>query len=80
MAKSPSKSDYHRGEMDIHEQAATYHAFMGMTKWGSLALAAGLFALVIWFCTPLGFVPGLVAGLVTTIVGIVLLREKPSAH
>jgi hypothetical protein len=80
MAKSPSNSDYHRGEMDIHEQAATYHAFMGMTKWGSLALAAGLFALVIWFCTPLGFVPGFVAGLVTTIGGIVLLREKPSVH
>ena len=71
MAKSPSDSDYHRGEMDIHEQAATYQAFMGLTKWGSLALAAGLFALVIWFCTPMGFIPGLVAGLVTTVGGIV---------
>jgi hypothetical protein len=80
MAKSPESSDYHRGEMDIHEQASTYDAFMGLTKWGSLALAAGLFALVIWFCTPLGFVPGLVAGLVTTVAGIALLREKPGAH
>jgi hypothetical protein len=80
MAKSPSDSDYHRGEMDIQEQASTYQAFMGLTKWGSLALAAGLFALVIWFCTPMGFIPGLVAGLVTTVGGIVLLREKPGAH
>jgi hypothetical protein len=80
MANSPSNSDYHRGEMDIHEQASTYQAFMGLTKWGCLALAAGLFALVIWFCTPMGFVAGLVAGLVTTVGGIVLLREKPGAH
>ncbi|MCK5908923.1 MAG: aa3-type cytochrome c oxidase subunit IV, partial [Caulobacter sp.] len=28
--------DYHRGEMDISEQAATYAAFGKMTKWGSL--------------------------------------------
>ena len=43
--------DYHRGEMDIHEQVATYNAVMGMTKWGSLALAVALLALVLWFCT-----------------------------
>ena len=53
-------SEYHRGEMDISEQAATYGVFMLLTKWGSLALAAALVLLVLWFCTPAGFLPGLV--------------------
>ncbi|RYF94167.1 MAG: aa3-type cytochrome c oxidase subunit IV [Caulobacteraceae bacterium] len=68
--------DYHRGEMDIHEQVSTYHAVMGMTKWGSLALAVAILALVLWFCTPAGFIGGLVPALVLLVVGIVLLRDK----
>ena len=31
--------DYHRGEMDIREQANTFHAFGALTKWLSLATA-----------------------------------------
>ncbi|MCA6243718.1 MAG: aa3-type cytochrome c oxidase subunit IV, partial [Phenylobacterium sp.] len=27
-------SEYHRGEMDISEQTATYAVFMALTKWG----------------------------------------------
>lgn len=68
--------DYHRGEMDIHEQVSTYHAVMGMTKWGSLALAVAILALVLWFCTPAGFVGGAVPALVLLVLGIVFLREK----
>lgn len=68
--------DYHRGEMDIHEQVSTYHAVMGMTKWGSLALAVAILALVLWFCTPAGFIGGLVPALVLLVLGIVFLREK----
>ncbi len=70
-------SEYHRGEMNIDEQVATFHLFNGMTKWGSLALAALLPFLVLWFCTPAGPVPGLITGVVVTVVGIVLLRDKP---
>ena len=33
-------SEYHRGEMDISEQVATFNLFNGLTKWGSLGLAA----------------------------------------
>ena len=40
-------SEYHRGEMDISEQAATYHAVMGMTKWGSLAIGVALLTLTL---------------------------------
>ena len=47
-------SDYHRGEMDIHEQASTFQLVMGITKWGSLVMAAFLLFLVLWFCTPRG--------------------------
>jgi len=74
-------SDYHRGDMDIHEQASTFNLFMGMTKWGSLAVAASLIFLVIWFCTTGGFLAGLVTGLVVLALGVAALREKPAeAH
>jgi hypothetical protein len=71
-----STSSYHRGDMDIHEQSSTYSAVNSMMKWCSLALAAGLTFLVIWFCTPGGFFPGLVVGLIITVLGIFGLRSK----
>ena len=72
--------DYHRGEMDISEQVATYKAVMGMTKWGSLILAVALLALVLWFCTPAGFFGGLIPAVVLLVLGIVFLREKKGGH
>jgi hypothetical protein len=67
-------SDYHRGDMDISEQVSTFHLVMGITKWGSLVLASGLLALVLWFCTGAGFMGGAIAGLVVLVLGIVFLR------
>lgn len=72
-------SEYHRGEMDISEQVSTFNLFNGMTKWGSLALASLLSMLVLWFCTPAGFVGGFSTAVVVLALGIVLLREKPEA-
>jgi hypothetical protein len=72
-------SDYRRGEMDIQEQQSTFELVMGMTKWGSLVLAAFLLFIVIWFCTPAGFVSGFVTGGIVLALGIVLLRSKPEA-
>ena len=72
-------SDYRRGEMDIQEQQSTFELVMGMTKWGSLILTAFLLFLVIWFCTPAGFVSGFVTGAIVLALGIVLLRSKPEA-
>ena len=74
-----SASDYRRGEMDIQEQESTLQLVMGITKWGSLVLAALLLFLVLWFCTPAGFVSGFVSGAVLLGLGIVLLRSKPEA-
>lgn len=73
-------SDYHRGDMDITEQAATFHLVMGLTKWGSLVLAAFLLFVVLWFCVPgAGFAGGAISGIVMLVAGILLLREKPTA-
>jgi hypothetical protein len=67
-------SDYHRGEQDIAEQVATFRLIMGITKWGALLLAAGLLALVLWFCTDAGFMAGAFSGGVVLVLGILLLR------
>lgn len=71
-----ASEDYHRGEMDIHEQVATYKGVMGLTKWGSLAIATAVLALTLWFCTPFGFIGGLVPSALLAIVGILVLRDK----
>ena len=73
-------ADYHRGDMDIQEQASTFHAFNLMAKWGSLALASVLTALVLWFCTSAGFLGGVIAAVVVAVAGFFLLKEKPQAH
>jgi hypothetical protein len=74
-------SDYHRGEMDIHEQAATYDAFGKMTKWGSLAIAVLITFFTLLFCTPAGFIAAAGVAVVMSALGIVFLREKAApAH
>ncbi|HUZ12837.1 MAG TPA: aa3-type cytochrome c oxidase subunit IV [Caulobacteraceae bacterium] len=69
--------EYRQGDQDIAEQLATFHAFGGMAKWGSLGLAAFLTMLVLWFCAGAGFFPGLIAGLIILSLGIYFLRSKP---
>lgn len=72
-------SEYHRGDMDISEQVATFNLFNGLTKWGSLSIAALMVLLVVWFCTPAGFLAGFISAMVMLVLGILLLREKPAA-
>lgn len=72
--------EYHRGEMEISEQKATYDLFMGLTKWGSLFMAALLVLLTVWFATDFGFFPGFVAAVVLAAAGIFFLRKKPDQH
>jgi hypothetical protein len=73
-------ADYHRGEMDISQHLSTFNLFTGMTKWGSLYLTALLVLLVLWFCTPAGFLAGLAAAVVLTVLGVLLLRERRPSH
>jgi uncharacterized membrane protein YjfL (UPF0719 family) len=74
--------DYHRGEMDIHEQSATYAAFGNMAKWGSLAIAVLLLTITLWFCTPRRLRRRRDSrNRAAAVLGVVFLREKPaSAH
>ncbi|HYE43225.1 MAG TPA: aa3-type cytochrome c oxidase subunit IV [Caulobacteraceae bacterium] len=73
-------TEYHRGEMDISEQAATYDLFMALTKWGSLLTAVSLVFLTIWFATDFGFLAAAGAGVILLVAGIVFLRKKPGQH
>ena len=70
---------YTRGDMDIEAHKHAFHAFILMSKWGSLAIATVVLALVIWFCTDAGFLPGVIFPAIVAIVGIAVLREKPGA-
>ena len=70
--------EYHHGSMSVSEQTTTYHAFLGLTKWGSLVLAAVLLFLTMWFCTDIGFLGGAVSGIVVAVIGVIILRDKPA--
>ena len=72
-------SDYHHGEMNVSEQAATYKMFGGLTKWASLALAVLLTLGVLWFCTGAGLMAGAISALVLLVLGVVFLRT-PAAQ
>ena len=72
--------DYHSGEMDIREQANTFHAFGALTKWLSLATAVILLTLTLWFATNAGFFGGLITGVVVLAIGVWVLRERKPRH
>ncbi len=69
-------SDYHRGEMDIHAQAQTFHNVMIMSKWASLAIIVGVVFLTLWFCTPAGFGTAFISAVILLAVGIFALRQR----
>lgn len=72
-------ASYHRGEMDIVEQASTFQGFIAMTKWGSLTMAVALLFVTLIFCTPAGFFQAAGAAVVVAVVGALMLRSKPGA-
>lgn len=68
--------EHHRGDMEITEQRATYHAVMGLTKWSSLAVAVLLVFLVLTFATGAGWLTALIVSVVLTAAGVFFLRDK----
>ncbi len=75
----PSTSEYQHGQMEVAAHQATFHSIMGLTKWGSLATACALILLVVWFCTPAGFIPAFVSALIVAVLGGFMLSRKPKA-
>ena len=71
-------ADYHRGEMDIAEQKATYLGFLTLAKWGSLATCVGILFFALVFCTEASLLQAFGAAFVLTVVGVLALRSKPT--
>ena len=76
MAKShDAKTDYVHGSQEISEQASTFTAFMGLTKWGSLILAVLVMFLTLWFQPGGSFVTGLITAVVMSVAGFFFLKS-----
>lgn len=80
-AKTPATaqadaSAYVRGEMPIQEQAATFQLFMGLSKWGSLAVACLLVFLTVSFYPGGSLAAGLMSAVVLGGLGFVGLKSK----
>ena len=67
---------YEHGEMDTRQQELTFHAFIKLSKWGSLYIAATILFLTMWFATDAGFFGGLIAAVVVLVLGTLVLRER----
>ena len=69
---------YVHGTMDISEQVSTWHLFLFLAKWGSLATAAILVLLTVWFAVGAGFMAGAISAAVLCVAGFFALRSKPA--
>ena len=69
---------YVHGSMEISEQVSTWHLFLFLAKWGSLAMAAVLLLLTVWFAVGAGFLPGAISAVALCVVGFFALRSKPA--
>ena len=80
MANSHDSNDaYVRGSQEISEQALTFDAFVGLTKWGSLIIAAALLFLTIWFQPGGAFLPAAISAFVVLVAGFFILKS-PKKH
>lgn len=68
--------EYNRGDMIIDEQQSTYHVFMGLTKWGSLAVVAVVLWASLAFATGAGLFTATLATIAFVAIGVFVLREK----
>jgi hypothetical protein len=74
MSEHAATADH--GHMDISQNEASFHVFVLLAKWGSLAVASFVLLLVLWFCTSAGFFGALIPALVVAVIGVLVLREK----
>jgi FtsH-binding integral membrane protein len=79
---APADADaqaYMHGHMEVREQVSTYGVFLTLAKWGSLAIAALLLFLTLWFHPGGSFMTAVIGAAVLGGVGFVALRSKPDA-
>ena len=73
-------SEHHSGpvetgaKMDYSEHEKTYDSFINATKYGTAILVALMIAMAAGFFTAAGFFGGLIAFIVLSIVGVIMLR------
>ncbi len=72
--------DWNRGDQIIDEQRSTYDVFMGLTKWGGLAVVAVVAWATLAFATKAGVMTAFVIAAVIAAAGWWFLRDKPSDH
>ena len=70
---------YNRGHMDIAEQVSTFHGFINMSKWGSLAIATGVLFFSLLLCAHAAFFQAAGAAIVLVVAGVLMLGGKKSA-
>jgi hypothetical protein len=80
MADNLHADDYQRGTQEISEQRSTYALFMGMAKWGALAVACAVLFLTVSFMYGGSLVAGFIAAIVVAVVGVFVLKSEPAAH
>lgn len=71
-------SDYRHGDQDPSAQVLSYERFNVLTKWAALHLAVLILTFSLWFCVGVGFLGGLIPGLILFAAGIWFLRRKPT--
>lgn len=80
MADPHHASDHYvRGSQEISEQKSTFDAFVGLSKWGSLVIAASLLFLTIWFQPGGAFIPAFISAVVVLVAGFFILKS-PKKH
>ena len=77
---SEHASDYEHGHMDIRQNEASFHVFVLMAKWGSLAVAVLVLFATLWFCTDAGFWGGSIAAVILAVLGTLFLRAGGEAE
>lgn len=75
-----SHDAYVRGSQEISEQAQTFRAFISMSKWGALWIAALLMFLVLWFQPGGSFIGGAITAVAMLVIGYFALKSGKKAH
>ncbi len=72
--------DYSRGEQNVSAQVSTYRLFNNLAMWAALHLAVIILVCALWFCVGLGFLAGLIPGVIVFAAGVWFIRSQGRAR